>query len=114
MYLNELEKQIIQQFLDDKCLELMKRDINFDLININYRELTGAGFITELEDCKELKVAYTTQSYKWGKLGAKLNSNIDTGYLIYVENGYLNTIEGYTYCEAWPNEVSQIEIYEIA
>lgn len=114
MYLNELEKRVIQKFLDDKSLELIKRNINLDLINVDERELTGAGFLTQLTHCNELKVTYTTQSYQWGKLGAKLNeSNIDTGYLIYVDNGYINTIEGYTYGgEEWPFKVTKIETYE--
>ena len=113
MYLNKLEKQVIQRFLDDKCLDLIKRNINFDLININYREFTGGGFLTELKRCDELKVTHTTQSYRWGKVGAKLNSNFDTDYLIYVDNGYLDAIEGCSYGKGWPDEVNQIEIYEM-
>ena len=58
-----------------------------------------------------LKVESDDSSYKWGKLGAKLNGTIDTGYLIYVDCGYLHALEGYTYAEEWPEDISEIETY---
>lgn len=115
MRLNKLEKLLIQQFIKDEKIEIAKRIINLNLINISTRDLTGVGFFTQLENCDELKVFSTNHSFKWGKLGAKLNAEkIDTGYLIYIEKGYIDTIEGYTYGgDDWPEEIYEIEIYNL-
>jgi len=115
MCLNELEKLLIRQFLEDEKIEIAKRKVNLDLIEVSARELTGAGSFTQLKKCDELKVSSINHSFKWGKLGAKLNSEkIDTGYLIYIEKGYIDTIEGYTYGgDDWPEEIYEIEIYDL-
>lgn len=115
MCLNELEKLLIQKFLEDDGIEIAKRKMDFNLIGVSDRELTGVGFLTQLLNCDELKVTAATRTFKWGKCGARLNSEkIETGYLIYIEKGYVDAIEGYTYGgEKWPEEITQIEIYNL-
>jgi len=114
MRLNKLEKLLMQKFLEDESIKIAKINANFNLVDISDRELTGAGFLTQLKNCDELKVSATNRSFKWGKLGAKLNSEkIETGYLIYIENGYIDAIEGYTYGEDWPEEIDEIEMYDL-
>jgi hypothetical protein len=45
---------------------------------------------------------------------ARLNaSKLETGYVVYVDNGYLTTIEGYTYGDDWPESIGSFELYEL-
>ncbi len=111
MTLNNLEKAIIKQFLTEKGVSIADDDTFFSDLNVDCRDFSGVGFITNLNKSPKLNVGTSHDSYKWGNLGAKLNSSIDTGYLLYVENGCLNTIEGYTYTEDWPDDIFQIETY---
>jgi hypothetical protein len=113
MNLNKLEKMIIIQFLTRKDVSIQDENAFFSDLSIENREFTGVGFITELNQSEKLKIDVNGESYKWGDLGAKLNFSVDTGYLIYVENGYISAIEGYTYAEDWPENIEQIEIYTI-
>jgi hypothetical protein len=49
-----------------------------------------------------------------GRVGAWLNvSRVETGYIVYVDGGYLTAMEGYTYGEDWPAEVEQVELYDL-
>lgn len=111
MTLNDLEKKLIRQFLNRKAVMLRDEESFFSGLKVESREFTGVGFIVNLELSEQLKIDDGTETYKWGDLGAKLNSSLDTGYLFYVENGYLVCIEGYTYAENWPDRISDIEIY---
>ena len=53
-------------------------------------------------------------SLRWGKIGARLNvAKIETGYLVYVDDGYLTAVEGYTYGDEWPNQIDRMELYEL-
>jgi len=111
MNLNNLEKILIKHFLEIKSTDL---DINccfFSDMNAVSRQFTNVGFFVNLKKSEKLKIGEFNESYKWGCLGARLNSSIDTGYLFYVENGYLTSIEGYTYAEDWPDSISKIEVY---
>ena len=110
----ELEKAVLGNMLADPQLKAAKSAVNFDAVNVTDRELTGVGFLTEFERSKELKLFDDGFSLRWGKLGARLNaSKLETGYLVYVDNGYVTTIEGYTYGDEWPDQVENIELYEL-
>jgi hypothetical protein len=40
-------------------------------------------------------------------------SKLETGYLIYIDDGFVTTVEGYTYGDEWPHQIEQIELYEL-
>jgi len=114
MKITELEKIVIERMLVDRTLTPLKLAVDFDRVSIRDREFTGAGFLTEFERSEELKLFDDKTSLRWGKVGARLNaSELETGYLIYVDDGFLTTIEGYTYGEEWPHQIEQIDLYEL-
>jgi hypothetical protein len=111
---SNLEKAVIERFLADPAVKPNKRSVDFEAVNVSSREFTGAGFLTDFQRTDELKLFDESVSLRWGKVGARLNaSQTDTGYLVYIDEGYLSMIEGYTYGEDWPVEVEQLEIYDL-
>jgi hypothetical protein len=114
MKATELEQLVIGRLLADHELKPLRSAVNFDVVVVTDRELTGVGFLTEFERSEELKVFEAGVSLRWGSAGARLNaSKIETGYLVYVDDGYITAVEGYTYGEDWPDQVQQIEIYKV-
>lgn len=114
MKVTELEKTVISSMLADSEVNPIRSAVNFDAVTVSEREFTGAGFLTELERSEELKLFDDGVSLRWGKVGARLNvSKLETGYLVYVDDGYVTTVEGYTYGDEWPAQVEQIELYEL-
>ena len=110
MKLNKIEKAILERFLN---YEKLGR-IDLDTIQAAKRSYTGVGFVTLLKKIDFLKIADETKSFKWGRLGARLNNKkIDIGFIIYIEKGYIEAIEGYTYDINWPSRITKIEFYEI-
>ncbi len=114
MKVTELEKTVIGSILADRELNPIRLSVNFNAVTVRDREFTGAGFLTEFEPTEELKLFDDVVSLRWGKVGARLNSSkVETGYLVYVDNGYVTAVEGYTYGDEWPNQVEQIELYAL-
>lgn len=114
MRVTEIEKAVIESMLADRELKPLRFTVNFDAVTVSDREFTGAGFLTEFERSQELNLFDDGVSLRWGKVGARLNaSKIETAYLVYVDNGYLTSVEGYTYGDEWPSQIDQMELYEL-
>ncbi len=114
MKVTELEQAVIRSMLADRELKPVRSTVNFATVVVSDRGFTGAGFLTELERSEALRLFNVGVSLRWGKLGARLNaSRVETGYLVYVDDGYVTTVEGYPYGDEWPDQVEQIELYEL-
>lgn len=114
MQATELEKAVIGSMLADKELKPIRGCVNFDAVAVSEREFTGLGFLTEFERSPELKLFEDGFTLRWGKVGGRLNaSRLETGYLVYIDDGYVTTVEGYTYGDTWPAQVDKIELYEL-
>lgn len=114
MKTSALEQAVIGRMLGDRELNPARSTVDFDNVTVSSREYTGAGFLTEFEPTQELKLFGDGVSLRCGNVGARLNvSRQETGYLIYVDDGYVTAVEGYTYGDDWPDRVEQIELYEL-
>ena len=113
MKLNLLEKNIIKYFLEKNKSGVQYDEFFYSELVVLDREFSGVGFMTYLNRSDELKVASHDLSFKWGNVGAILNSEIDTGYLLYIKGGYLAVIEGYTYDDDWPKEINSLDLYGV-
>jgi hypothetical protein len=94
-------------------MKLENPRLDFDAVTVSAREFTGVGFLTELARSKELKLFDGGVSLRWGKVGARLNTSVETGYLLYIDDGYLTAMEGYTYGDEWPARITEMEFYAL-
>jgi len=119
MKLTDLEKDVLIEFFKIKQIELEQFINSHDEIEVSSRDFSGMGFFTKFQRHPCLKVADDNQSYKWGRVGAKLNNErIEAGFLFHIETGYIEMLEGYTYGEEWPENilcytVSEIQVWDI-
>jgi len=114
MKANRLEQTIVNELLRDPELSPLTPAVDLAEVKVTDRELTGAGFLTEFERCQALKLFPDGTSLRWGSVGVRLNAEkLETGYVVYVDDGYLTTIEGYTYGDEWPATIDAMEVYEV-
>lgn len=114
MKASHLEQTIANELLRDPDLDPLKRVVDLTEVEVTERELTGPGFLTDFEKCPALKLFRDGTSLRWGNVGVRLNAEkLDTGYVVYVDDGYLTAIEGYTYGEDWPETIDAMEVYEL-
>lgn len=113
MTATEIEKAVIQRLLGDSSLSPLRSSIRWDTIEVKSRSMTGAGFLTEFKSSPELRLFKEGTNLRWGKAGARLNdAGVETGYVIYVDDGQVTGIEGYTYGDEWPTHIDRVELYD--
>lgn len=109
----DLEMGAIEHFLKRNHIDKEFFGRDFEGIKVTKRRMTGEGFFTDLSTTKSLEEV-GVKSLRWSKTRATLNNNLDVGFLIYVDDGMLSTIEGYTYGDtAWPEVITSFEIREL-
>lgn len=114
MQITELERAVLKKMISDLRSPSNKPSIDLGMVRVKERHYTGAGFLTEFILTEDLKLCSEDVTMRWGNIGAKLNSsNIETGYLGYIDNGYLTALEGYTYGEPWPEHIEHFALYDL-
>ena len=111
--LTKLERRVLEMMLnsDNDILASLNRQL--DSICVTSREVSSAGFFTHFYvpiDCKTSSVN-SSVSFKFGDVCADIEGlKFGAGFLLYVENGYLKMLEGYSYDEPWPSDVQKFEL----
>jgi hypothetical protein len=106
--LNQLEQAVLNRFFESEGLE--KGHCDMSQIRITDRDFTGAGFVTWLKP-NQLIVENGPSSFTGGRIGARLNGNLEAGFVVYIKEGYIHALEGYTYGEEWPEEIKSFDLY---
>jgi hypothetical protein len=109
--LTSLEHDVLNALLagDDPVLSLLRDQLE-QAISIS-REETGVGFFLMFELPRNVKKTFeinhaVKSSFCFGDVDASINGlNNGAGFLIWVTDGCLRQLEGYTYGDAWPSNV---------
>lgn len=110
--LTTLERGVLEKLLagEHPVLEALRRQLGG--CRVESRELTGYGFFTELEVDRTLPAAATsTDKLRIGDVNAKI-SGLDhgAGFVLFVNAGYLDMLEGYSYDEPWPESAGEFAL----
>ncbi len=82
----------------------------FERIENVERKFTGAGFYTKVRVAPDVR-PLSKKSLTFGDVAAAIPElKNGAGFLLFVRDGVLNQLEGYTYGESWPAEVSRFEL----
>lgn len=104
----ELEKKVMEMLLagDDPVLEALRNQ--YSNSTVESRNFTGAGFYSHFKVKKGIPPVADEKNYYIGDIGVSLNGiNDPIGVLLFVTNGYLSTLEGYTIgIEVWPEYIN--------
>jgi hypothetical protein len=105
-----LEQQVVERFLsgDDQVLAVLRQQAS--QVTASSRKNSGVGFVTEfLVPPKVPRADHLT--FKLGDVtGTAENVKHGLGFLLYITNGALAALEGYTYDELWPNEIKRLTL----
>jgi hypothetical protein len=104
--LTSFEQAVLDKLLSgqDPTLTALRRQC--EQIQVSSRELTGVGFFTTFAVSPEAHREAGRPSFKFGDVnGTSDDVKHGFGFLVYVVDGVLHMLEGYTYDEPWPNEI---------
>ena len=109
-----LEKEVIENTLkfsnNEVASKILKQYKNSTIVN---REFTGVGFFTYFQiDDKKLFLK-DNSSLKIGGIHAEINGlKYGAGFILFVENGAINNLEGYSYGDdGWPEVITDYKLY---
>jgi hypothetical protein len=111
MRLNELEIAVIEKLLagDYDSLAVLRRQVQ--QTEVDRRELTGVGFFTYLSVTRCIGRLPQPSRIVLGDVQARIPGlKFGAGFLLYIVDGALQMLEGYTYDEQWPKLVDSFEL----
>lgn len=110
--LTDLERNVLEKLLAGAHPVLQALRQQLWGCRVRSRELTGYGFFTELQIDRTVPTAPTSvERLRIGDVNAKIAGlEHGAGFVLFVNGGYLDMLEGYSYDEPWPEAISDFEL----
>ena len=94
---------------DDDVLVGLRRQ--FETSTVTNREFTGVGFFTTFGVPVSVPKVAEGKSFKFGDVNASVAGlQHGAGFLLFVKDGVLKMLEGYSYDEPWPKQITTFEL----
>ena len=106
-----LENQVIEFLLagEDEVLSILRQQLK--QATVSSRKMTGVGFYTKFSIPAGCPRISGNSSFKLGDVnGSANNLKHGLGFLLFVTNGEIDALEGYTYDEPWPLKVQDLTL----
>jgi hypothetical protein len=110
--LTTLEADVIDKLLagDSPVLECLRHQ--WANANVSRRELSGAGFYVYFAlETLSVPKATNAASLRLGDVEATIEGlQNGAGFVLFVTDGYLDFLEGYSYEEPWPDQIRNFSV----
>lgn len=109
--LNLLERAVMEKLLaaEDEVFAILREQL--EAASVSRREMTGVGFFSHFSIPEAVRRLPGNRSFKFGDVMATLAGlNYGAGFLLYIEDGLLSMLEGYSFEEPWPQVVQEFEV----
>jgi len=109
----EFEKIVIEKLLDgdNEVLKILRKQ--YGQSSIKNREYTGHGFYTYFSIPDNIE-KLNNKNFQFGDVGANIEGLCNgVGFLLFITNGKLDFLEGYTYGEEFPIDIKKYDLFYI-
>ena len=109
LQLTDFERAVIMTILEPShpVMDALRKQLGACVVT--GREFTGVGFFTGLHVALDVPDAPVTRDrLHLGDVSASLAGlNHDAGFVLWVTEGRLDTLEGFSYDESWPDRIEE-------
>jgi hypothetical protein len=106
-----LERAVVEMLLAGDLPALYALRAQFTASRVAKREFTGVGFFTDFDVPASAPQVSANRSLEIGDVEASISGlQHGAGFVLFVRGGVLHTLEGYTYDEQWPAEISSFSL----
>ena len=110
MEMTDLERAVLVKLLDGEHPVLNSLRRQLEVCRVDSREFTGVGFYTNLV-VDESVAARVEGDLIFGDVAAEVDGlQYGAGFLLFVDRGMLNMLDGYNYGESWPEQISGFKL----
>ncbi len=109
--LDQVEQHLLQMLLDgdDPILATLRSQLA--LAKRKPREVSAVGFFTQFDVPQEAPRLQGNPSFRFGDITADIEGlERGAGFVLFIENGALTMLEGYTYDEPWPGSLRSYKL----
>ena len=105
-----LEKEVMGMLLQGENSVLAMLYQQYLVSTVKKRELTGVGFFTTFVAPKGIS-SVNNYSFTFGDVVAEMDGlKHGVGFVLFVTNGIIDILEGYTYDEPWPDKITNLQL----
>jgi hypothetical protein len=107
----EMEARIVSMLLegDDRVLTNLRAQLQ--TVKEKQRSFTGVGFFTDFEVSDDAVRLEGLPSFCFGDVEAEMEGlQHGAGFLIFVKDGRLSVLEGFSYDEPWPSTIGEYKL----
>ena len=109
--LAHLERGVLEMLVAGDAQSTRRLQDQLAVCRVHERERTGVGFFTRLEVDRAAAGPIAIGSARVGDVVAEIDGlRHGAGFLLTIADGYLDELEGYTFDEPWPVEVSSFSL----
>ena|SRR5438105_10652676 len=110
--LTDLERSVLDKILHGDAPILRALQQQAASAVVSERELTGTGFMTRLTLPRAVPRAPVKPGMiRFGDVEAQIEGlQYGAGFLVYVRDGFLAAVEGYSYEEPWPTSIGTFSV----
>jgi hypothetical protein len=81
-----------------------------EVATVASREMTGVGFFCDLAVEESLQISSKPSFQVTDVIGSAANVREGLGFVLFVTDGILSMLEGYTYDEPWPEQIRDVKL----
>ena len=110
--LTKLERDVIATILEPNHPVMNALRRQFERCHVASRETTGVGFFTDLDIETDVERAPVKPGRMFLHDVTVTIEGLErgAGFVLFVEDGVLDTLEGFTYDEPWPDVIGRYEV----
>ena len=111
--LNALERAVLNKLLEGDHPALRELRRQSEVATVVSRRWTGVGFLTSFGLAEDTpRASLQGSKIRFGDVGARITGlQHGAGFLLYVDDGKLRMLEGYSYDEKWPERFESFELH---
>ena len=108
----EFEQAVMQKMLEEETAMNTALREQYRRAHIESREFTGVGFFTNFKIPDDAPRVLNFTDYGYGDVIVNINNHHDFGgFVIFIQDGIMLCLEGYTFTESWPEVIKSYKLY---
>jgi hypothetical protein len=112
--LTPLEKGVLDVLLDSPEEPYISIRQQMDYALVTSREFTGVGFFTRFTLPADAPVRRDLPNANFTHVGADIAGlKHGAGFVLFIRDGVVSMLEGFTYVEAWPQTTDEFRVYRL-
>ncbi len=110
--LTSLERAVLEKLLSGEDTKFRILQNQIWTLHVTDLKMTGVGFFTRFSLPNEAPTLPDEPSFHISDVGAEINGlDHGAGFVLFIKNGQISMLEGFTYDEPWPSQVTSFRLY---